>query len=301
MKNITNPVYLELKKMKIINDKNIIKISNKTRDKNISVYKDLISSVIFLEKYQTGGSYYSKIKYGNSPKGKKATTQLSKKENLETAIINDDMRRSLQFKKLVKNKSVLDFGCGWGMFLKNIKDSASNLSGVERREECIQFIKKSSNKINIHSDLISIKEKFDVITSFHVLEHVPNQVETIVQLKKRLKSRGKLIIEVPHAKDFLLEFENLKEFKKFTFWSEHLLLHTEHSLKKVLEKAGFKKIKISFYQRYNFANHLGWFINRKPGGHDFFSHLSEKMMNKAYNEYLTNRKLTDTLIAEAQL
>ena len=134
---------------------------------------------------------------------------------------------------------------------------------------------------------------------FHVLEHIPFQVEIIKKIKKKLKSNGKLIVEVPSALDFLLKFKNLPEFKNFTFWSEHLVLYTDKSLKKVLLKSGFKKIKIFFYQRYNFANHLGWFIDRKPGGHQRYDDMNTKELNKFYVNFLKNTKSTDTLIAVA--
>ena len=88
-------------------------------------------------------------------------------------------------------------------------------------------------------------------------------------------------------------------FKKFTFWAEHLILHTEASLRKILKKSGFKKIRIEYYQRYNFANHLGWFIMKKPGGHNFYKKISDKKIEKNYEDYLKRIKKTDTLIAIA--
>ena len=134
---------------------------------------------------------------------------------------------------------------------------------------------------------------------FHVLEHIPYQIDTLKVLKSKLKNKGKIIIEVPHAEDFLILQEELKEFKNFTFWSEHLILHTYKSLKTVLSKAGFKNIKIEYYQRYNFSNHLGWFLRKKPGGHFFFKGLFNKQLNQSYRENLKNIKQTDTLIAIA--
>ena len=92
-------------------------------------------------------------------------------------------------------------------------------------------------------------------------------------IKSKLKNKGKIIIEVPHAEDFLILQNELKEFKNFTFWSEHLILHTYKSLETVLLNSGFKKIKINFFQRYNFSNHLGWFLRRKPGGHEIYNKI----------------------------
>lgn len=135
---------------------------------------------------------------------------------------------------------------------------------------------------------------------FHVLEHLPYQVKTLKSLKSRLNRKGKIIIEVPHAEDFLILQKELKEFKDFTFWSEHLILHTYKSLKTVLLKSGFKKINIKYYQRYNFSNHLGWFLKKKPGGHEFYKKIISKELNLSYCENLKNLGQTDTLIAIAE-
>jgi len=134
---------------------------------------------------------------------------------------------------------------------------------------------------------------------FHVLEHIPYQVETLKILKSKLAVNGKIIIEVPSAQDFLLSFKKFEDYKKFIFWSGHLILHTENSLRKVLKASGFKKISINYYQRHNFSNHLGWFVERRPGGHNFFEEISDKEINQNYENYLIRNKKTDTLIAVA--
>ena len=180
------------------------------------------------------------------------------------------------------------------------KNHAKELSGIEIRKNCIDYIKKQNNFINIQTNLRDFDEKFDVITAFHVLEHLPNQTDSLVEIKNKLNFNGKLIIEVPSAHDFLLYLDNFEEFKKFTFWSEHLVLHTKNSLNQVLIKAGFKKIKISFVQRYDLNNHMGWFLRKKPGGHYFYKSLFKKEDNDAYKEFLIRIKKTDTLIAIAQ-
>mgnify|MGYP001253465580 CR=1 FL=1 len=290
--DISNPIYNELKKLNLIKDKNLIKISNKTRDKKISVFQDLKTKIIFLEKFTTHSHYYSLVKYG----GSKIKTL---KGVLNTPEIADDTRRAKQFKKFFVEKDVLDFGCGWGNFLSKLK-SAKSLNGVELRKECLNSIKKKNNKINIETNINNFVKKFDIITMFHVLEHIPHQIETLKALRKKLKKNGKIIIEVPHSEDFLLEFDELTEFKYFTFWSEHLILHSYFSLKKILQMAGFKKIKINYFQRYGFDNHLGWFIKRKPGGHKFFRKYNSNSLNSNYVNNLIKQKKTDTLIAEAK-
>lgn len=300
----TNPIYLELKKLRLINNSFLTILCNKTRDKKIRVIKDLKSKIIFLEKYMTTNEYYASLKYKDDDrkfleKPTKITNIKTLTGNIKVPIIEDDLRRVNQFKNILKNKNVLDFGCGWGGFLRNIKNYKS-LNGVELRKECIDHIQNNIKKINISNNINSFEKKFDVITAFHVIEHIPYQLKTIKILKSKLKPKGKIIIEVPHAEDFLILQDELKEFKAFTFWSEHLILHTVKSLQTILSKSGFKKINIQFYQRYNFSNHLGWFLKRKPGGHNFYKKVINEELNYTYCESLKKIGQTDTLIAIAE-
>lgn len=301
IERITNPIFKELLKLKIVSKKNIVRLSTSTRDKKIPVYKDLKSGVIFLEKYITDTKYYETVKYKDDirrviEKSKRKTALIKTlKGNIESTILEDDKRRFFYFKKILKNKKILDFGCGWGGFLKQITE-AKLLTGIELREECINYIKKKIKKIEVTNNINNLNNKYDIITLFHVLEHIPYQIETLKKIKKQLSKNGKIIIEVPSAQDFLL---SLSEFKKFTFWSEHLILHTEKSLKTILKKSGYRKIQIKYYQRYNFSNHLGWFIKKIPGGHNFYKHITDKKINREYLNYLLRKKMTDTFIATA--
>ena len=53
-----NPIFNELKKLKLIKDSNLITLNNKTRDKRIRVIKDIKTKIIFLEKYITSKDNY---------------------------------------------------------------------------------------------------------------------------------------------------------------------------------------------------------------------------------------------------
>ena len=88
----------------------------------------------------------------------------------------------------------------------------------------------------------------------------------------------------------------LCEGSKTQRWSQHLILHTHISLAKVLRAAGFKKIKIIHCQRYNFNNHIGWFLKNKPGGHRLFKNFSNQSILEEYRSFLIRIKKTDTLI-----
>jgi 2-polyprenyl-3-methyl-5-hydroxy-6-metoxy-1,4-benzoquinol methylase len=297
-KKITNPIYYELLKLNLIKKNSLFIIANSCRDRNISVFQDLESKIIFLQKNVKDNNYYSSLKKPSSP------SKTMVKGKLVSTTYVDDVKRRLNLIKLKKKKilKLLDFGSGWGDFFLNFKKKENikkiKLFSCEIRSDCLNYIKKEYPFVELVSLDENQKIKFDIITAFHVLEHFPEQLNTIKYLKKFLKKNGKLIIEVPHARDLLIENQLLPIFKKFTFWSQHLILHTEHSLTKFLKSAGFKKVKISYVQRYNFDNHNNWLINGRPGGHILKTKLNCEI-NHNYVNFLQKIKKTDTLIAEA--
>ena len=115
-------------------------------------------------------------------------------------------------------------------------------------------------------------------------------------------SGGRILIEVPHANDFLLSFVNCEDFKQFTLWSQHLVLHTRDSLRKTLKFVGLEKIQIEGVQRYPLSNHLNWLANGKAGGHKSpLSSLDSDVLFEAYSNSLARIDATDTLVAIARV
>ena len=113
---------------------------------------------------------------------------------------------------------------------------------------------------------------------------------------------SKLIIEVPHANDFLLKTISNKDFKNFTLWSQHLVLHTRVSLYRFLQCVGFEQINITGVQRYPLSNHLNWLANGRPGGHkSSLSIIDSKNLNEEYENALARIDATDTLVALAKV
>jgi len=134
------------------------------------------------------------------------------------------------------------------------------------------------------------------------LEHLPDPINTLKRVYGRLKQggEGKVIIEVPHARDFLLDGLKVESFINFTLWSQHLILHTRESLALMLNDAGFKDIRIEGVQRYSLANHFHWLRNGKPGGHrEALSVFETDSLRSTYAEALSRIDANDTLVAIA--
>ncbi len=105
--------------------------------------------------------------------------------------------------------SLLDVGAGTGDFLKVAKKNGWQVQGIEPNEKAVKLAFEKG--IELKSSLNDFEGKqFDVITLWHVLEHIPNLEETIIKLSNLVKPNGTLIIAVPNFKSF-----DAKHYGKF--------------------------------------------------------------------------------------
>lgn len=93
--------------------------------------------------------------------------------------------------------SILDFGCGTGHFLSYVKGKGAQISGYEPSQGARELAQKIT-KTTINESISQIESKYDVITLWHVLEHIPNLSETLKLLQTHLKPNGVLFIAVPN-------------------------------------------------------------------------------------------------------
>ena len=128
----------------------------------------------------------------------------------------------------VKGK-ILDIGAGTGDFLLEAKNKNWETVGVEPNEKAKSI---AINKGVLFADTIEKIESnsFDVITLWHVLEHVPDVAHQVAELKRLLKPSGTLIIAVPNFKSFDANYYK-------TFWAAYdVPRHLWHFSKTAIEK-----------------------------------------------------------------
>lgn len=137
-------------------------------------------------------------------------TYISHNSNGNTIIkLAYKFARSLAFKSKLKlinrfaneNNSLLDYGCGSGHYLAYCKNKGWNVVGVEPSQDARLIANKLTNNVVV-SDINEIQSHYQVITLWHVLEHVPNLNKTIVSLKDKLTKNGTLIVAVPNPESW---------------------------------------------------------------------------------------------------
>lgn len=289
-----NEIFPTLKEIGVASEKSRTLYSEKTRDRNnINVWKDDESGVIYMDEFYTGDETYLKGEY----REEKEFLLQTGKPNYERQV--DAKRRLESNLKFIAGKKLLDFGCGSGDFLSLANEHTDECVGVELEQRYVDQL--NSKGIRCTQNLKEIEKKsIDIAVAFHVLEHLPNPLQTLEELTAVLKTDSRVVFEVPHANDFLLKSLECEEFKEFTLWSQHLILHTRESLKRLLLHAGFSEITINGVQRYTLGNHLNWLRNGKAGGHkNNLSLIDTPSLTRAYAESLASIDATDTLIATA--
>ncbi|WP_299776518.1 class I SAM-dependent methyltransferase [uncultured Formosa sp.] len=143
----------------------------------------------------------------------------------------------------LSEKTLLDVGCGTGDFLQIAKSNAWNVFGIEPDVDARKLaINKVGNDIYDTSKIDELKSNsFDVITLWHVLEHLPNLDTHIANYKRLLKTDGVLIIAVPNFKSYDASYYK-------SFWAafdvpRHLWHFSQTGISKFLAKQQFKVIK----------------------------------------------------------
>ncbi len=150
-------------------------------------------------------------------------------------------RKAKLIGKLTEGKKLLDIGCGTGYFPYFMSQNGYEASGMELDEEARKFAKNNFN-ISVHdpNQLLNMdkKEEFDVITLWHVLEHLHDPLRYLNWINKALKENGVLLIALPNCNS-----HDAKKFKQY--WAaydvpRHLWHFEPETFQKYIEKFGFQ-------------------------------------------------------------
>ena len=188
-------------------------------------------------KFEELGRYYESQDY---------ISHTDKKQGLLSGLYQLVKKWSLRKKtKLIFSQnsgtgSLLDVGAGTGDFLKMANERGWEVYGMEPNQKAASLA--SQKGIVLKDSLKEFKgEQFDVVTLWHVLEHIPNLEETVELLTDLVKSNGALIIAVPNFKSF--DAEHYGKFWAAYDVPRHLWHFSKTSIQKIFsEKFHMEKI-----------------------------------------------------------
>jgi len=141
---------------------------------------------------------------------------------------------------------LLDVGCGSGIFLHRMHNLGWSVTGIDFDAKAIENAKKmpGDDLTFMNTDLSGARfpdNSFDAVTMSHVIEHVPDPVALLIEVRRILKVGGRLVITTPNIRSFGHE-----KFRD-CWWGldspRHLQIFSLPTLQKCASKAGFDAIK----------------------------------------------------------
>jgi 2-polyprenyl-3-methyl-5-hydroxy-6-metoxy-1,4-benzoquinol methylase len=203
----------------LFHDAELEMLVTKPQPKNLAPYYD---SEVYISHTDSNTSIVDK------------TYQLVKKYSLSRKM-------KLISKYSKENKSLFDFGSGTGDFLKLAKSRGWCIDGVEPNDDA--RLKAKEKGVKLQASLESLKQrKYEVITLWHVLEHLPSLENQIVNLLSHLEEEGTLIIAVPNFKSFDANY--YKEFWAAFDVPRHLWHFSKTAIEKIFSKHGLELVKV---------------------------------------------------------
>ncbi len=177
-------------------------------------------------------------------------------------------------KYIKKGDNVLEIGCGRGAFLEKIRDTIdAKVTGLELNEN---VTKNSSFILNqtIEKHAQENPEKYDVVCSFHVLEHISDVKSFLTASLKVLKESGTLIIAVPNNNSFIKDdFINILNMPP-----HHQGLWTKKSLASLDFIFNTKTLVIKEERLQK--EHQSWFLDVKSEKYKFFKRIKRNFLFK---------------------
>lgn len=130
---------------------------------------------------------------------------------------------------------ILDIGCAWGFFLAVCRARGWEAFGVDPSETQARYARERFG-LPVHAGFLSDARfpsaQFDVVTLWHVLEHIPDPLRELHEIRRIMKEGGLLVLSVPtpqSARQYLSDAVPL-----------HLFYFNEQTLTLLLERAGFR-------------------------------------------------------------
>ncbi len=159
----------------------------------------------------------------------------------KSEITTDRYNRLLDyFERYKTTKNILDIGCGMGYFLEIARLRGWNVYGSEYGKKLVGICTKKDIKMHEGSiQAFSSTIKFDVITSFEVIEHINSPLKDLKNINQLLRKGGGFYCTTPNFNSIMRYY--LKDSFNVISYPEHLSYYTPKTLNNAVTKMGLKK------------------------------------------------------------
>jgi 2-polyprenyl-3-methyl-5-hydroxy-6-metoxy-1,4-benzoquinol methylase len=144
--------------------------------------------------------------------------------------------------------SILDVGCGSGTLLGLLKRRGFHAKGVDFSAEAAK-IAKTENGVEVAVGSLEEAhfpdQSFDVVTLFHVMEHVINPHQVLAEVARVLASNGVVVLQVPNIESWQFKIFGAKWYGLDI--PRHVIDYSKNSILKLLNDSGFSPSRIRHF------------------------------------------------------
>jgi len=150
-----------------------------------------------------------------------------------------------ELSKLFPNRGrLLEVGCSYGGFLAEARRDGWDVTGIELSETAASYARDQlSLRVlsgSVQDQLQKLGEPYQVVTLFHVIEHVPDPVQLLEMCRRLIKPKGMLVLKTPNVASFIARLTGAS-----WHWVSppaHLYLYSPNTLSLLLEKSGYQPL-----------------------------------------------------------
>ena len=163
-----------------------------------------------------------------------------------------DLRRTREYLNNLhpSRGRLVEIGSSFGYALDAFRKDNWNVLGIEPDRHAAKYASKNMNIETINSTLESAKvpdEYADVVVMLHVIEHVPDPIGTLREIRRVLKPGGHLVLETPRYDTAM--FWLLGRRERSLSCDGHIFFFTSESLRKAYTVAGFQLGRLDYTGR----------------------------------------------------
>ena len=202
---------------------------------NDTLLKCMGCGVVFDESSMLGEGYYENERVIHVDEKK-----------IESRKRNAKQRVKLIRNVLKKESSLVDIGCAEGLFLQESKKHVNNVYGIEPTKSYAAYAKEKMNLDILQGTLENLEcpdNSFDIVTMFHVLEHLSSPSQALTKIYSWLKKNGHIVIEVPDIESPTAQYKGLNWE---LIYPEHRFYFSPTSLQHLLKKNNFEIVSMRF-------------------------------------------------------
>jgi SAM-dependent methyltransferase len=159
-------------------------------------------------------------------------------------------RRALLLGEARRGERVLDVGCGAGRFVAALRDAGADPVGVELAEAALERARRNVPGADLRlvetgGTLPLGHGEIDLVWCSEVLEHVPDTVAFLTEVRRVLRPGGRLLATVPdHGRLRRVLIALGRHYAHYDPLGQHVRFYTRRSLARALGATGFAHVRI---------------------------------------------------------